>query len=47
MKALRTFERTLRGHLQACEEELASHGAEAKCPVVIEMDQAAKREVKK
>jgi len=47
MKGLRAFERTLRRHLQACERELASHGAEAKCPVVVEISHAAKRGAKK
>lgn len=47
MKGLRTFARTLSCHLQACENELARHGAAAKCPVIVEMGNAAKREVKK
>lgn len=47
MKGLRVFERTLRRHLQACEKELARHGAEAKCPVIVEISHAAKREVKR
>ena len=47
MKALRVFSRTLSRHLRACEDELARRGAAAKCPVVAEIGQAAKREVKK
>ena len=47
MKGLRTFTRTLRRHLQECEFELARHGAAAKCPVIVEIGQAAKPEVKK
>ena len=47
MKALRVFSRTLSRHLRACEAELARRGAAAKCPVVAEIGQAAKREVKK
>jgi len=47
LKGLRSFDRTLRRHLQACETELARHGAEAKCPVIVEISRAAKREVKK
>ena len=47
MKGLRSFARILNRHLQACESELARHGAAAKCPVIIEIGHAAKREVKK
>jgi MerR family mercuric resistance operon transcriptional regulator len=47
LKGLRAFERILRRHLQACEKELARHGTEAKCPVIVEMSHAAKREAKK
>jgi DNA-binding transcriptional MerR regulator len=47
MKGLRGFERTLSSHLQACEKELARHGAAAKCPVIVEIGHAAKREAKK
>lgn len=47
MRSLRTFERTLSGHLQACEKELAKQGAAAKCPVIVEISYSAKREVKK
>lgn len=47
MKALRVFSRMLSRHLRACEDELARRGAAAKCPVVAEIGQAAKREVKK
>jgi DNA-binding transcriptional MerR regulator len=47
MKGLRTFKRTLTGHLQACEAELARHGADAKCPVVVEISHATRPEVKK
>jgi DNA-binding transcriptional MerR regulator len=47
MKGLRAFKRTLRRHLQACETELARHGAAANCPVIIEIGHDAKREVKK
>lgn len=34
MKAMREFRRTLVGQLAACENELSSHGQEAKCPVM-------------
>lgn len=44
MKALRGFTNTLRRHLRACEDELARRGADAKCPVIVEIGQAAKRE---
>jgi MerR family mercuric resistance operon transcriptional regulator len=44
MKALRVFSRTLSRHLRACEAELARRGAAARCPVVAEIGQAAKRE---
>ena len=47
MKGLQTFKRTLSRHLQACKKELARNGATAKCPVIVEIDHAAKREVKK
>lgn len=47
MKALRVFKRTLHRHLQACEKELARHGAKARCPVIVEITHAAKRKVKK
>jgi MerR family mercuric resistance operon transcriptional regulator len=47
LKGLRSFDRTLRRHLQTCEKELARHGAGAKCPVIVEISRAAKREVKK
>lgn len=47
LKGLRAFDRMLRRHLHACEEELARHGAEATCPVIIEISHAAKREVNK
>ena len=47
MKGLRTFKRTLTRHLQACEAELARHGAAAKCPVVAEISHATRSEVKK
>jgi DNA-binding transcriptional MerR regulator len=47
MKGLRAFERTLSSHLRACEKELARHGAAAKCPVIVEIGHAAKREAKK
>ena len=47
MKGLRAFARALARHLQACEKELSRHGALAKCPVVVEIGRAAKREVKK
>jgi len=47
MSGLRTFQRTLRRHLEACEKELAQHGTAAKCPVIAEIDLAVKREVKK
>ena len=47
MKGLRAFTRTLSRHLQACEGELARNGAAAKCPVIVEIGHAAKREAKK
>jgi len=47
MKRLRAFKRTLSRHLQACETELARHGAAANCPVIIEIGHAAKQEAKK
>lgn len=47
MKGLRAFKRTLSRYLQACEDELARKGAAAKCPVMVEIGQAAKREVSK
>lgn len=47
MKGLRAFARTLSRHLHACEKELAKGGAAAKCPVIVEIGQAAKQEVKK
>ena len=43
MKGLRAFERTLTRHLQACEKELAKHGAAAECPVIVGIDHAAKQ----
>jgi DNA-binding transcriptional MerR regulator len=47
MKGLRAFTRMLSRHLRACEEELASHGAAARCPVVVEISHSAKREAKR
>jgi hypothetical protein len=47
MKGLRTFARTLSRYLQECENELARHGSAAKCPVIVEIGDAAKRELKK
>ena len=47
MKRLRAFARTLSRHLQACEKELARRGTAAKCPVIVEIGNAAKRELKK
>ena len=47
MKGFRAFERTLSRHLETCEKELARHGSAAKCPVMVEIGHAAKREVKK
>lgn len=47
MKALRVFSRTLTRHLRACEDELARHGAAARCPVVAKIGHAAKREARK
>jgi DNA-binding transcriptional MerR regulator len=47
MKGLRAFTRTLSRHLRACEDELARRGAAAKCPVIVEIGHAAKREAKK
>ncbi len=42
IKVLRTFSRTLSHHLQACEDELALHGAASNCPVIVELSHAAK-----
>lgn len=47
IKSLQAFRRTLSRHLQACEDELASKGAAAKCPVIIGISHAARREVKR
>ena len=47
MNALRAFARTLNRHLRACEDELKRRGAAAKCPVIVEIDQTAKLEVRK
>jgi DNA-binding transcriptional MerR regulator len=47
IKGLRAFNRTLSRHLRACEDELARRGAAAKCPVIVEIGHAAKREAKK
>ena len=45
MKGLRAFTRMLSRHLRACEDELAIHGATAKCPVIVEIGDAGKSEV--
>ena len=47
MKTLRAFTRALGLHLRACETELATHGAAAKCPIIFEIGHAAKRKAKK
>jgi len=47
IKDLQAFTRTLSRHLQACEDELASKGAAAKCPVIVGIGRAAMREVKR
>jgi len=47
MKTLRAFTRTLGHHLSECEDELARRGAAAKCPVIVGLSKAAKREVRK
>ena len=41
MKGLRAFTGTLRRHLQACETELARHGPDATCPIIVEIGYAA------
>ncbi len=43
MKTLRAFNRRLRHHLRACEDELARQGDASRCPVLIEISYAAKR----
>jgi DNA-binding transcriptional MerR regulator len=40
---LQAFKATLSRHLQRCEDELARKGAAAKCPVILEIGQAARR----
>jgi DNA-binding transcriptional MerR regulator len=47
IRGLQAFRRTLSRHLQACEDELASKGAAAKCPVIVGIGRAAMREVRR
>jgi DNA-binding transcriptional MerR regulator len=47
IRALRAFNRTLRRHLRACEDELAKRGDAPNCPVVLEISHKARREVKR
>jgi DNA-binding transcriptional MerR regulator len=47
MKGLRAFTRTLSRHLRACEDELAKRGDATTCPVILEIGQKARREVKR
>lgn len=46
IKTLRAFTRTLSRHLQTCKDELATKGTAAKCPIIVDISQAAKREAK-
>ena len=43
IKALREFNRTLRRHLRACEDELVRRGDASNCPVLLEISDKAKR----
>ena len=47
IKELRDFNRTLRRHLRACEDQLATCGEDSRCPVVYGIKQAAKRSTKR
>ena len=47
IRRLQAFKRVLDRHLQACEVELAGKGAAARCPVIVGIGRAAKREVEK
>lgn len=47
IKALSEFKRRLSRHLQACEDELARRGDASRCPVIVEIGQAAQRKVKR
>ncbi len=47
IKELRAFNRTLRRHLRACEDELSRRGEASNCPVVLEISHKARREVKR
>lgn len=47
IRALRAFNRTLRRHLRACEDELAKRGGASNCPVVLEISHKSRREVKR
>jgi hypothetical protein len=45
LAALRDFHRTLARHLAACESELETHGAAARCPVIVQIaDRSSRRE---
>lgn len=43
VETLREFRHTLTRHLKACEEEIANSGDAAKCPVIVQMTNTAKR----
>jgi DNA-binding transcriptional MerR regulator len=43
LEAMRKFRKTLARHLADCEKELARHGDEAECPVVVEITSPAHR----
>ena len=47
MKALGAFQKRLRHHLKSCEDELARRGESSRCPLVVEIGHAAKRENRK
>jgi DNA-binding transcriptional MerR regulator len=47
MKALREFRRMLSRHLRSCEDELAKRGEAATCPVLIEINYAARGKANK
>ena len=47
MKELRDFNKTLRRHLRACEDQLAGRGQDSSCPVLHAISQAAKRSTKR
>lgn len=42
MKKMRHFRRLLQKNLEACEREISEHGPEAHCPVVVNIERAAK-----